>query len=237
MGRAPALASVAATFALLLLSKAAVASIVQNIDTKTKTYANDGDGMSYVVSEAKKISVDFDEVLRNPLDAKGQIRYIPTQDNKKIDRILAPAGKSGLRYSRPLADMEIIAIKEAIVKMNQVTAATDQVFDPNIDPGSVLERFAALSDGKDCPITLYEKSAEICGVKFGRSGIVNWTMFEDVSGCSLSGICWWRNFEFTVGYESKIGRKAVSFNLTNKQVAKKFIQVFSAWGGSTPQRI
>lgn len=52
-------------FASALLSPA-FASVVSNVDNRLRIFANDGDGMSYVISVGIKKSLVYDEILRYP---------------------------------------------------------------------------------------------------------------------------------------------------------------------------
>jgi hypothetical protein len=199
------------------------------------TYKNDGDGMGYVVVNGKRQSLYFDEVLRYPLAKDNTPRY--TNDEQSKRRIPhAQPGASGQLYQRPLADQEIAQISQSTINVTDALGSGALALDPNADPGPAMTSFDALAGDTACKITLYEKAADICGQRFGRAGIVNWNMFPDTN-CTASGFCYRENYEFTVGYQSREGRKAASFRFVNGKAAKKFIQVFSAWGGSSPQRI
>lgn len=217
------------------------ASIVQDADKKIKVYLNDGDGMSYVIVSGEKVSVAFEEILKYPLDKNGKVRYEAgtTEGEPTIKAVYSEPGPPGLRYARPLSQLEVAKIKSFATEYAQFEGASALAMDPNADPGPVVDAFDALQGDRDCKITIYEKATDICGARFGRKGVVNWTMFdESVRSCGLFGCTTYREkYDFTVGYQSKDGRKTSSFRFVNGSASKRFIQVFSAWGGMTPKRI
>jgi hypothetical protein len=224
-----------AAAALTLAATPAQASVTADLDTKLITYKNDGDGMGYVIVNGKRQSLYFDEILRYPLDKDNTPRYT-TDDQAKRRIPHAQPGAAGQQYQRPLADGEIAQISQSTLVITETVGSGALALDPNADPGPVMDSFDALVGKADCKITIYEKATDICGQKFGRAGIVNWTMFTD-RYCSYYGFCYRENYDFTVGYQSREGRKATSFRFVNGKAAQRFIQVFSAWGGSSPQRI
>lgn len=223
------------TSALLLSATPALASVTVDLDKKLVTYNNDNDGMQYTVTAGQRQSVGWDDIRRAPLNAQGAVRYSVNQQTKQLIPTSQP-GPLGLRFSRPLADAEAAEVTQASIAVQQSIGSGALVLDPNADPGPVMTSFDALAGDVACKVVLYEKAADVCGQKFGRNGVVNWTMFPD-NYCSAYGFCYRENYEFTIGYQSREGRKAASFRFVNGKAAKKFIQVFSAWGGSTPQRI
>lgn len=105
------------TAGFLIAITPASASVMSNADTKIKTYSNDGDGMSYVISGGNKKSIAYDEVLKAPLDAKGQVRYLA--DDNKILSVTGQPGRAGLTYSRPLSDLEVAKINQALLQVTQ----------------------------------------------------------------------------------------------------------------------
>lgn len=220
--------------AVFLLSiSPASASVISNADTKIKTYSNDGDGMSYVVSGGNKKSIAYDEVLKAPLDAKGQVRYLANEN--KILSVTGQPGRVGLSYSRPLSDLEVAQINQALLQVAQVSSA-NLAIDPKADPGAVLDSFDALRGDDKCKITFYEKAVDVCGERFGRAGVVNWTMFNQQVCNAYGGWCIGR-INFNIGYQSLEGRRAIAISFLNRKASDRFIQVFSSWSGSVPQRI
>ena len=219
---------------ITLSTQASLASVTSNADTKIKTYANDGDGMTYVVSGGIKKSLAYDEVLKSPLSANGQVRYV--SDETRIISVTANPGKPGLTYSRPLTDFEISRINQTLMQVSQAASATSLAINPNSDPGPVVDSFDALRGDDKCKITFHEKAVDVCGERFGRAGVVNWTMFNEQVCNAYGGWCVGR-INFNIGYQSLDGRKAVSISFLNKNAANRFVQVFSSWGGSVPQRI
>jgi hypothetical protein len=215
-------------------SATAQASVVSNVDTKLRTFANDGDGMAYVLSGGVKKSIMYDETLKYPLDSKSQIRYVA--DGDKITSVFAPPGKNGLSYSRPLTDLEIAQINDAIIKMSQSVSATALALDPQADLGVVIDSFDALRGEAACKIMFYEKAVDVCGERFGRLGIVNWTMFNE-QVCNSIGTWCIGKINYNIGYQSLSGRKAVAVTFLNRKTSDRFMQVFSSWSGSIPQRI
>jgi len=218
-----------------ILTSPASGSVVNDLDTRTRTFKNDGDGMVYIVSGGKSFSWRFYEQIRYPLgkDSLPRIRL-----DLQTQQVLTSAepGPQGLTYSRPLADGEVAELGSALIAYNEVRGATALALNPNSDPGLPLHSFDALQDKTPCKIILYENAADVCGNRFGRAGVVSWTMSEDISGCTASGVCWWRNYKFSVGYQAAAGRRAVNFRFVNKNAAESFVQAFSSWGGSIPQR-
>ena len=223
------LGATAALFAIV----PALASVTSNADTKVKTYVNDGDGMSYVISGGNKKSIAYDEILKAPLDSMGQVRYL--SDEKKILSVTAKPGRAGLTYSRPLSDLEVAQINQALLQVTQASSTTLAI-DPKADPGGVVDSFDALRGDDKCKITFYEKAVDVCGERFGRAGVVNWTMFNQQVCNAYGGWCIGR-INFNIGYQSLEGRRAIAISFLNKKASDRFIQVFSSWSGSIPQRI
>ena len=216
------------------LASPAFASVVSNVDTRLKTFANDGDGMSYVISGGAKKSIVYDEILKYPLGGNSQIRYIA--DGDKVTSVLAQPGRIGLTYSRPLTDLEIAQINEAIIKMSQSVSATSLALDPKADLGVVIDSFDALRGEAACKIMFYEKAVDVCGERFGRLGVVNWTMFNE-QVCNAIGTWCIGKINYNIGYQSLSGRKAIAITFLNRKTSERFMQVFSSWSGSIPQRI
>ena len=221
------------TAVFLLAISPASASVISNADTKIKTYSNDGDGMSYVVSGGNKKSIAYDEVLKAPLDAKGQVRYLANEN--KILSVSGQPGRAGLTYSRPLSDLEVAQINQALLQVAQASSA-NLAIDPKADPGAVLDSFDALRGDDKCKITFHEKAVDVCGERFGRAGVVNWTMFNQQVCNAYGGWCIGR-INFNIGYQSLEGRRAIAISFLNRKASDRFIQVFSSWSGSVPQRI
>lgn len=216
------------------LAPAAMASVTSDVDKRLKTYANDGDGMSYVISGGVRKSIAYNDVLKTPLDSKGQVRYL--SDGDKITAITAQPGRPGLSYSRPLTDLEIAQINQSIVSISQSTSASSVALDPKADPGAVIDSFDALRGEQECKITFYEKAVDVCGERFGRSGVVNWTMFNEQVCNAYGGWCVGK-INYNIGYQSLEGRKAIAVTFLNRKTSNRFMQVFSSWSGSVPQRI
>ena len=227
------LTSTLCTAAALISIGPALASVTSNADTKVKTYVNDGDGMSYVISGGNKKSIAYDEILKAPLDAKGQVRYL-TSDNKILS-VTAQPGRAGLTYSRPLSDLDVAQINQALLQVTQSSSATLAI-DPKADPGAVVDSFDALRGDDKCKVTFYEKAVDVCGERFGRAGVVNWTMFNQQVCNAYGGWCIGR-IDFNIGYQSLEGRRAIAISFLNKKASDRFVQVFSSWSGSLPQRI
>ena len=221
------------TAVLLTATIPASASVTSNADTKIKTYSNDGDGMSYVISGGNKKSIAYDEVLKAPLDAKGQVRYLANES--KILSVIGQPGRAGLTYSRPLSDLEVAQINQALIQVTQASSA-NLAIDPKADPGAVFDSFDALRGDDKCMIAFYEKAVDVCGERFGRTGVVNWTMFNQQVCNAYGGWCIGR-INFNIGYQSLEGRRAIAISFLNRKASDRFIQVFSSWSGSVPQRI
>mgnify|MGYP001810390688 CR=1 FL=1 len=97
---------------ILMLAMPAHASVIQNMQTRQKTYTNDGDGMSYIITESnKRVTVLYDEVLRFPLDSQGRLRYTTSSDKNSVTSINAKPGPPGIKSSRPLTDLEVAKIR------------------------------------------------------------------------------------------------------------------------------
>lgn len=190
--------------------------------------------MSYVVAAGKKISIAYDEAIKFPLDSKGEVRII--SDGTKVTSVTAMPGKKGLTLSRPLTDLEIAQINDSIIRVSQSVSATSLAIDPKADPGSVVDSFDALRGDSDCKITFYEKAVDVCGERFGRLGVVNWRMFNQ-QVCNAIGTWCIGKIEYNIGYQSLDGRKAISIKFLNRKASDRFMQVFSSWSGSIPQRI
>ncbi len=227
------LISTLGTAAALVAIGPALASVTSNADTKVKTYVNDGDGMSYVISGGNKKSLAYDEILKAPLDARGQVRYLSSEN--KILNVTAQPGRAGLSYSRPLSDLEVAQINQALLQVSQASSTTLAI-DPKADPGAVVDSFDALRGDDKCKITFYEKAVDVCGERFGRAGVVNWTMFNQQICNAYGGWCIGR-IDFNIGYQTLEGRRALAISFLNKKASDRFIQVFSSWSGSLPQRI
>jgi hypothetical protein len=219
--------------AVTIFAGPALASVTSNTDTKIKTYANDGDGMTYVISSGNKKSLSYDEVFKAPLDSKGEVRYISNGD--KGLSVTAQPGKPGLIYSRPLSDLEIAQLNQTLLQVSQASSATLAI-DPKADPGAVVDSFDALRGDAKCKITFYEKAVDVCGERFGRAGVVNWTMFNEQACNSYGAFCVGR-INYNIGYQSLEGRRAIAISFLNRKASNRFIQVFSSWSGSVPQRM
>ena len=211
----------------------ALASVTSNADTKIKTYANDGDGMSYAISGGNKKSIAYDEVIKAPLDSKGEVRYVTNGD--KTLSVTSQPGRPGLVYSRPLSDMEIAQINQALLQVSQASSA-NLAIDPKADPGPVVDSFDALRGDDKCKITFYEKAVDVCGERFGRAGVVNWTMFNEQACNAYGGFCVGK-INYNIGYQSLEGRRAIAISFLNKNASNRFMQVFSSWSGTVIQRI
>jgi hypothetical protein len=216
------------------LTPSAKASVTSDVDKRLKIYTNDGDGMSYVISGGVRKSIAYNEALKTPLDAKGQVRYLT--DGDKITSVTAQPGRPGLTYSRPLTDLEIAQINQSIVNISQSASASSLALDPKADPGAVVDSFDALRGDQECKITFYEKAVDVCGERFGRNGIVNWTMFNEQVCNAYGGWCVGK-INYNIGYQSLEGRKAIAVTFLNRKASNRFMQVFSSWSGSVPQRI
>ncbi len=210
----------------------ALASIVIDTDRKLMIYNNDGDGMTYILSGGSKKSIKYSEETKYPLGSTGKLRFLLDND-RQVKGVLENPGKPGLTSSRPISDMEILQANETILKMNQSMASSSFAIDPKADPGPVVDSFDALRGKQDCKIVFYEKAIDVCGERFGRQGVVNWTMFNDRI-CTYYCI---GSYKINIGYQSLEGRKATAIQFINDDAAQRFIQVFSSWSGSLPQRI
>lgn len=220
---------------LFLAASPAMASVTVDLDKNTITYKNDGDGMQYIVSKDERQSVRWDDPSRYPVGANGQPRYsVNTATNLPV--IHAEPGRAGLVFTRPLADAEKAQVAQDSLKITEAKGSNSLALDPNADPGPVVQHFDAWHSAsrEDCRITIYEKAMDVCGTKFGRGGIVNWTMFLE-GGYNAFGFVGTHNF--TIGYQSREGRRGVSFRFAHNGAARQFIQALSAWSGTTPQRI
>ena len=213
------------------------ASVVSDADSKLKIYANDGDGMTYVVSGGSRKSVAYDETVKYPLDAKGQVRYEVVEN--RINSIKAPAGKAGLVLTRPLTDLEVAQVHQALITVSQASAATAVAISPSADIGPVIDTFDALRDNQGCKVSFHEKAIDFCGDRLGRSAKINWTMFDGRTCQHLGyGIVQCAGeIKFNFGYETLEGRKAIAISFVNKNASDRFMQVYSSWSGSIPQRI
>ncbi len=211
----------------------ALASVVIDTERKLMIYNNDGDGMTYILSGGAKKSVLYSEENKYPLGPTGKLRFLLDND-RQVKGVLASPGKPGMTSSRPISDMEILQANETILKMYQSLGSSSLAIDPKADPGPVVDSFDALRGDQDCKIVFYEKAVDICGDRFGRQGVVNWTMFNGQAcgpfNCAGSAT-------FNIGYQSLEGRKAVSIVFLHVPTTQRFIQLFSSWSGSLPQRI
>lgn len=232
----PTLLTRAAGTAILLLSSLlpgyAKGSVLIDVDRKLMIYNNDGDGMQYILVGGKKISVRYSEENKYPLGPTGNLRYSLDKD-REVKAVLEKPGKPGLTGSRPITDLEIAQANEAVLKISQALGASSIAISQDADLGPVVDSFDALRGKTDCKITFYEKAVDVCGDRFGRSGTVNWTMFND-RVCTYWCI---GSFKINIGYQSLEGRKAVAIEFINNDAAERFIQVFSSWSGTVPQRI
>jgi hypothetical protein len=223
--------------ASLLLAGPAAASVTADLDRKVITYSNDNDGMQYTITKGERQSVRWDDARRFPLASDGTVRYsVNFQTNQAVP--YAKPGRAGLTFTRPLADGEVAQITQSTLKITEAMGSGSLALDPDADPGPVVATFDAWQGEhrRDCRIQIFEKAVDICGSKFGRAGVVNWTMSSDLSNCAAIG-CYSQRHDFVVGYQSREGRKAVSFLFVHAPTARRFVQTFSAWGGSNPQRI
>lgn len=117
--------------------------------------------------------------------------------------------------------------------MSQVQAATSLAIKPDADMGPVVDSFDALRGKEPCKVIFHQQAVDVCGERFGRLGVVNWTMFND-RVCTYWCI---GSYKINIGYQTLEGRKAVALEFVNDQAAQRFIQVFSSWSGTVPQRI
>jgi hypothetical protein len=131
--------------------------------------------------------------------------------------------------------LEVAKINQALLQVTQASSA-NLAIDPKADPGAVLDSFDALRGDDKCKITFYEKAVDVCGERFGRAGVVNWTMFNQQVCNAYGGWCIGR-IDFNIGYQSLEGRRAIAISFLNRKASDRFIQVFSSWSGSVPQRI
>ena len=191
------------------------ASVTMNIDSKLKIYANDGDGMGYVISGGAKKSVEYDDVMKHPLDAKGDVRYELIEN--KTRKIKSLPGKEGLVLSRQLTDLEVAQAYQTFVQISQAIAATSVAMDASADPGAQLDAFDALRENRDCRIVFYEKAIDACGDRIGRAGAVNWTMHDD-RVCYNYG---WGilqcggEIKYSIGVQTPEGRKIIPIVFKN----------------------
>lgn len=222
----------ALNYCLLPLGRA-FASTVIDTERKLMTYNNDGDGMTYILAGGVKKSIKYSEENKFPLGPTGKLRFMLDND-RQVKGVLENAGKPGLTSSRPISDMEIIQANETILKMNQSQASSSLAIDPKADPGPVVDSFDALRGKQDCKIVFYEKAVDVCGERFGRQGVVNWTMFSNQLCGPFNCI---GSAKFNIGYQSLEGRKATYVEIIHIPTTERFVQVFSSWSGSLPQRI
>ena len=220
---------------LFLAASPAMASVTVDLDKNTVTYKNDGDGMQYIVTQGQQQSVRWDDPRRFPLGVNGQPRY-SFNNETNLPVVYAEAGRPGLAFTRPLADAEKAKVSEDSIKITEAKGSNALALDPKADKGPVIQHFDAWhSDSReDCKITLYEQAIDVCGSVFGRAGVVNFTMIPE--GYHYYG-SFYGSFNYTIGYQSREGRKAVSFRFVNQRASRQFMQKFSAWSGSNPQRI
>jgi len=216
----------------LLPAGKGLASIVIDTERKLMIYSNDGDGMQYVLSGDVKKSVRYGEEIKYPLGADGKLRFI-LDGERQIKGVFAKPGRAGLTNSRPISDMEVAQANEGLLKLSQSLGASTLALDPKADLGPVVDSFDVLRGKEQCKIMFHEKAVDVCGERFGRQGVVNWTMFND-RVCTYWCI---GSFRVNIGYQSLEGRKAVAFEFINNEAAQRFVQVFSSWSGSLPQRI
>lgn len=188
--------------------------------------------MSYIISGGVRKSIAYDDILKTPLNAKGKVRYLTNVD--KIISVTAQPGKPGLIFDRPLTDLEIAQINQSIVSISQSASAASLAIDPKIDPGMVVDSFDALRGDQECKVTFYEKAVDACGERFGRAGVVNWTMFNEMLCNSYGGFCVGK-INYNIGYQSLEGRKSIAITFLNRKTSNRFMQVFSSWSGSVPQ--
>ena len=217
------------------IANPAMASVVIDLDKNTVTYKNDGDGMQYIVTKGQQQSVRWHDVRRYPLNAQNSRRYeFNEETNTPI--IYSEPGRPGQVFTRPLADGEKASVQADSLKITMAKDSGAIALDPNADKGPVIQHFDAWhSDSReDCRITIYEKAVDVCGTVFGRAGVVNWTMFSE--GYYSYGR-FYGSFNYTIGYQSREGRQAVSFRFVNQRASRQFMQAFSAWSGSNPKRI
>jgi len=222
--------------AVASLASPAMASVTVDIDKKLVTYANDGDGMQYLVSKGEKTSSRYHDLYAYPLGADRTRRYDFPAGETGAPVAHEKPGPRGLTFSRPLADGEIAKVQADLMQITEAMGSGALALDEGADPGPVIGTYDAWhsESREDCKITIHEKAINICGAKFGRAGVVNWTMFQE--GYHYYGT-FYGSFNYTIGYQSREGRKAVSFRFVNAGASRKFMQAFSAWSGSNPQRI
>lgn len=222
---------------LAVAGSPAHASVTMNTDSRLKIYSNDGDGMGYVVSGGVKKSIEYEEVLKYPLDSKGELRYEVVDTKNR--RVKSPPGNAGQVLSRPLTDLELTQAYQAFIQISQAVAAASVAMDSNADPGAQLDAFDALRDNRACRVVFYEKAIDFCGDRIGRAGAINWTM-KDNRACYNYGwglVQCGGDINYNIGVQTPEGRKVVPIVFRNKGVSDRFWQVFSSWSGTIPQRI
>lgn len=216
----------------LLVAQEAKGSILVDVDRRLMIYSNDGDGMNYILAGGKKMSTRYSEEAKYPLGPSGKLRFSLDND-REIKAVLEKPGRPGLISSRPISDLEIIQSNETILKISQAVGASSLAIKPDADLGPVVDSFDALRGKSPCKVMFHEKAVDVCGERFGRQGVVNWTMFNDRI-CTYYCI---GSYKINIGYQSLEGRKAAAIEFINDDAAQRFIQVFSSWSGALPQRI
>jgi hypothetical protein len=219
---------------VLLLANPASASVINNLDDKTKRFVNDGDGFIYIVSGKNKKSVEYSELFAFPLDSSLRLRYRDKADGTLESLSLAP-GPKGVSTLRPLADLEILKLSALFTKLTDELAATGITLNPataNLGDGTGSFDVRDMKDA-ECKVKLYSQAIDICGTIFGRSGIVNYTMLDTRRCDGWGRYCAARIFKFDFGYKTASGRGAVQFYMTNERVAYDINQRLSSWLGSS----
>lgn len=219
----------------LFAAQEAKGSILVDIDRRLMIYSNDGDGMNYILAGGKKMSTRYSEEAKYPLGPSGKLRFSLDND-REIKAVLEKPGRPGLISSRPISDLEIIQANETILKISQAVGASSLAIKPDADLGPVVDSIDALRGKSPCKVMFHEKAIDVCGERFGRQGVVNWTMFSDRL-CGAFNVWCIGSYKFNLGYQSLEGRKAISIEIVNDAAAQRFIQVFSSWSGALPQRI
>jgi hypothetical protein len=218
-----------------LAQREAKSSVLIDVDRKLMIYANDGDGMQYILVGGKKKSVRYSEENKYPLGSSGQLRYSLNKD-REIQAILEKPGRPGLTSSRPITDLEVARANQTLLAITQALGASSLAISSDADLGPVVDSFDVLRGKDSCKLAFHEKGIDVCGERFGRQGVVNWTMFNDRL-CGAFNIWCIGSYRFNIGYQSLEGRKAVSIEIVNDAAAQRFVQVFSSWSGTVPQRI
>lgn len=226
-----------AALASAALTSPALASVTADLDKNLVIYKNDGDGMQYVIEGGEKITVRYKSLLERPLGKDARPRYsVDNSGNEPVYAAVAKPGPAGLRWSRPMADVEIAKVQEGLLKYTEARGSSGLALDPDADPGPVQSHFDAWHSAsrEDCKITIYEKAMDVCGTKLGRAGFLNWTMFKE-GGYNAFGFVGTHNF--TIGFRSREGRRAVSFRFAHNGTAARFVQELTAWSGTTLRRV